>query len=191
MRALLSQYGELNRQLALPPVRCAPLIHIVGNSSTAICKVLLLSHRSWHFPVPIRGPFWQSSFLLGARAWKRPRPLMAMAGHELFGPTYTGLGERAHLASTENDLGSIAAAEARRGEISAHKVAAVRRAMAQARMMTRQPVSAFASLKKGRNDKIHTHVSRINIHCKWIYPSPTMPISGPAGGHEPTASPRM
>jgi hypothetical protein len=58
---------------------------------------------------------------------------MAMAGHELFAPTYTGLGERAHLASTENDLGSIAAAEARRGEISTRKVAAVRRAMAQAR----------------------------------------------------------
>ena len=40
-------------------------------------------------------------------------------------------------------------------------------------MTTRRPVSAFASLKKGRNDKIHAHVSRINTHCKWIYPSPT------------------
>ena len=40
-------------------------------------------------------------------------------------------------------------------------------------MTTRRPVSAFASLKKGRNDNIHAHVSRINTHCKWIYPSPT------------------
>jgi hypothetical protein len=29
-------------------------------------------------------------------------------------------------------------------------------------MTTRRPVSAFASLKKGKNDKIHAHVSRIN-----------------------------
>jgi pimeloyl-ACP methyl ester carboxylesterase len=32
------------------------------------------------------------------------RPLMAAAGHEFFVPTFTGLGERAHLASPENDL---------------------------------------------------------------------------------------
>jgi pimeloyl-ACP methyl ester carboxylesterase len=29
---------------------------------------------------------------------------MAAAGHEFFAPTYTGLGERAHLASPDNDL---------------------------------------------------------------------------------------
>jgi len=29
---------------------------------------------------------------------------MAAAGHEFFAPTYTGLGERAHLASPKNDL---------------------------------------------------------------------------------------
>src|SRR5580658_7891344 len=39
-----------------------------------------------------------------AWAWKKVRPLMAAAGHELFVPTYTGLGERAHLASPDNDL---------------------------------------------------------------------------------------
>ena len=32
------------------------------------------------------------------------RPLMAAAGHGFFAPTYTGLGERAHLASPDNDL---------------------------------------------------------------------------------------
>ena len=32
------------------------------------------------------------------------RPLMAAAGHEFFAPSYTGLGERAHLASPDNDL---------------------------------------------------------------------------------------
>ena len=32
-------------------------------------------------------------------AWKKVRPLLRAAGHEVFSPTYTGLGERAHLVS--------------------------------------------------------------------------------------------
>ncbi len=32
-------------------------------------------------------------------AWKKVRPLLRAAGHEVFTPTYTGLGERAHLVS--------------------------------------------------------------------------------------------
>ncbi len=42
---------------------------------------------------------WSSAW-----AWKRVRPLMAAAGHQFFTPSYTGLGERAHLASPSNDL---------------------------------------------------------------------------------------
>lgn len=42
---------------------------------------------------------WSSAW-----AWKKMRPLMAAAGHEFFTPSYTGLGERAHLASPSNDL---------------------------------------------------------------------------------------
>ena len=37
-------------------------------------------------------------------AWKKIHPLMSAAGHRLFTPTYTGLGEREHLASPSNDL---------------------------------------------------------------------------------------
>jgi pimeloyl-ACP methyl ester carboxylesterase len=37
-------------------------------------------------------------------AWKKMRPLMRAKGHELFTPTYTGLGERAHLNSPAVDL---------------------------------------------------------------------------------------
>jgi len=37
-------------------------------------------------------------------AWKKMRPLMAAGGHELFTPTCTGLGERAHLAHRNIDL---------------------------------------------------------------------------------------
>lgn len=37
-------------------------------------------------------------------AWKKMRPLMRKRGHELFTPTYTGVGERAHLAKPDIDL---------------------------------------------------------------------------------------
>jgi pimeloyl-ACP methyl ester carboxylesterase len=39
-----------------------------------------------------------------AWAWKKMRPLFRAAGHDFFSPTYTGLGERAHLARPEIDL---------------------------------------------------------------------------------------
>jgi pimeloyl-ACP methyl ester carboxylesterase len=39
-----------------------------------------------------------------AWAWKKMRPLMRAAGHEFFSPTYTGLGERDHLARPDIDL---------------------------------------------------------------------------------------
>jgi pimeloyl-ACP methyl ester carboxylesterase len=37
-------------------------------------------------------------------AWKKMRPLLRAAGHKFFTPTYTGLGERAHLATPAIDL---------------------------------------------------------------------------------------
>ena len=37
-------------------------------------------------------------------AWKKMHPLMAASGHRLVTPTYTGLGERAHLANPSVDL---------------------------------------------------------------------------------------
>src|SRR5919205_384080 len=37
-------------------------------------------------------------------AWKKTRPLLSAAGHEVFTPSYTGLGERAHLAHPLVDL---------------------------------------------------------------------------------------
>jgi pimeloyl-ACP methyl ester carboxylesterase len=37
-------------------------------------------------------------------AWKKMHPLMSKAGHRLVTPTYTGLGERAHLAHPAIDL---------------------------------------------------------------------------------------
>ena len=37
-------------------------------------------------------------------AWKKMHPLMSKCGHRLVTPTYTGLGERAHLANPAIDL---------------------------------------------------------------------------------------
>src|SRR6266511_5812872 len=45
-------------------------------------KTLLVCHGAW-------SAGW---------AWKKMHPLMQAAGHRLVAPTYTGLGERAHLA---------------------------------------------------------------------------------------------
>lgn len=39
-----------------------------------------------------------------AWAWKKMRPLFAAAGHTFYSPTYTGLGERAHLSRPDVDL---------------------------------------------------------------------------------------
>jgi pimeloyl-ACP methyl ester carboxylesterase len=40
----------------------------------------------------------------GGWSWKKMRPLFRKAGHELFVPTYTGLGDRAHLATPDVGL---------------------------------------------------------------------------------------
>lgn len=37
-------------------------------------------------------------------AWKKIRPLLRRAGHEIYTPTYTGLGEREHLADPRVNL---------------------------------------------------------------------------------------
>jgi pimeloyl-ACP methyl ester carboxylesterase len=50
--------------------------------------IVVLAHGAWS----------------AAWSWKKMRPLMAAAGHQFFTPSYTGLGERAHLASPANDL---------------------------------------------------------------------------------------
>ena len=50
--------------------------------------VIVLAHGAWS----------------AAWSWRKVRPLLAAVGHAFYAPTYTGLGERAHLARPENDL---------------------------------------------------------------------------------------
>jgi pimeloyl-ACP methyl ester carboxylesterase len=56
--------------------------------STTPAKTFLVCHGAW-------SAGW---------AWKKMHPLMQAAGHRLVTPTYTGLGERAHLAHRGIDL---------------------------------------------------------------------------------------
>ena len=49
---------------------------------------IVLVHGAWH----------------GGWGWKRLTPLLRRAGHEVYTPTLTGLGERAHLAGPGVDL---------------------------------------------------------------------------------------
>ena len=48
----------------------------------------VLVHGAWH----------------GGWCWKKVSPLLRAAGHEVYTPTLTGLGERVHLASLDIDL---------------------------------------------------------------------------------------
>jgi pimeloyl-ACP methyl ester carboxylesterase len=58
--------------------------------SAAASKTFLVCHGAW-------SAGW---------AWKKIHPLMQAAGHRLVTPSYTGLGERAHLANPSIDLDS-------------------------------------------------------------------------------------
>ena len=56
--------------------------------SSTSAKTFLVCHGAW-------SAGW---------AWKKMHPLMQAAGHRLVTPSYTGLGERAHLANPSIDL---------------------------------------------------------------------------------------
>lgn len=56
--------------------------------SSTSAKTFLVCHGAW-------SAGW---------AWKKMHPLMRSAGHRLLTPTYTGLGERVHLANASIDL---------------------------------------------------------------------------------------
>ena len=56
--------------------------------ATSSAKTFLVCHGAWS----------------AGYGWKKMHPLMAAAGHRLVTPTYTGLGEREHLAQPGIDL---------------------------------------------------------------------------------------
>jgi pimeloyl-ACP methyl ester carboxylesterase len=60
------------------------MVMIAGNTGATV----LVAHGAW-------SAGW---------VWRKMHPLMAASGHRLITPTYTGLGERAHLATPAIDL---------------------------------------------------------------------------------------
>src|ERR1700712_5435714 len=62
--------------------------HGSGPMNSTSAKTFLVCHGAW-------SAGW---------AWKKMHPLMRTAGHRLVTPSYTGLGERAHLANPSIDL---------------------------------------------------------------------------------------
>ena len=59
-----------------------------GHERTRRKSTYVLVHGAWH----------------GGWCWKRVVPALRAAGHEVYAPTLTGLGERAHLANPAIDL---------------------------------------------------------------------------------------
>jgi pimeloyl-ACP methyl ester carboxylesterase len=55
-------------------------------------KTFVLLHGAWH----------------GAWCWKKLTPLLKAAGHEVYTPTQTGLGERSHLLNAQVNLQTFA-----------------------------------------------------------------------------------
>jgi pimeloyl-ACP methyl ester carboxylesterase len=59
-----------------------------GQPTRSTTSTFVLVHGAWH----------------GGWCWKKVAPLLRAAGHDVYTPTLTGLGERAHLATPGTDL---------------------------------------------------------------------------------------
>src|SRR3954470_12408520 len=81
---------RVSRRHLLGAMAAAPLSVVSAMPAPAQPKAVtfLLVHGAWH----------------GGWCWKKLTPLLRAAGHQVFTPTLTGLGDRAHLLSAEVDL---------------------------------------------------------------------------------------
>ena len=59
---------------------------------------------------------------LGGWCWRRVTPLLRAAGHEVFTPTCTGLGERVHLGGPEVGLETHDRPNSKPGSAGRHQV---------------------------------------------------------------------
>src|SRR5262249_44724963 len=64
---------------------------VISADLRGLMTTFVLVHGAWH----------------GGWCYKRVARLLRQAGHEVYTPTLTGLGERAHLMSRTIDLGSV------------------------------------------------------------------------------------
>jgi pimeloyl-ACP methyl ester carboxylesterase len=80
---------RVTRRQALAALAAAPaanLLHIEPTAASTATFVLV--HGAWH----------------GGWCWKKVAPLLRAAGHDVYAPTLTGLGERSHLLSRDVGL---------------------------------------------------------------------------------------
>lgn len=83
--------GKPSRRQFLAGMVAAPLIGLLDwetRSTPRQAATFVLVHGAWH----------------GGWCWKRVSPRLRAAGHEVYAPTLTGLGERSHLLHAEIDL---------------------------------------------------------------------------------------
>jgi len=80
---------RITRRQAVTALVAAPVATIVDVAATAPAQAtFVLVHGAWH----------------GGWCWKKLTPLLRAAGHDVFAPTLTGLGERSHLLTRDVDL---------------------------------------------------------------------------------------
>src|SRR5574341_414579 len=85
--------SEITRREVLKVGAITPLVAMTGCASVGSSvgsgpKTYVLVHGAWH----------------GGWCWRRVAEGLRSAGHRVFAPTQTGLGERSHLLSTDIDL---------------------------------------------------------------------------------------
>lgn len=87
----MSSVDRVSRRRALTMLAAAPVAaklgHLVPLTSTKLTTFVLV-HGAWH----------------GGWCWTKLSPLLRAAGHNVFAPTLTGLGERSHLLTRDVGL---------------------------------------------------------------------------------------
>lgn len=89
----MSTPHDLSRRQTLAILAAAPLSAVAASTagaqpSRARSTTFVLVHGAWH----------------GGWCWTKLAPLLRAAGHQVFSPTLTGLGERAHQLGPDVDL---------------------------------------------------------------------------------------
>lgn len=82
---------SFSRRQLLAGIALAPLLDLVEPTflpAPSRRATFVLVHGAWH----------------GGWCWKKLTPLLRAAGHQVFTPTLTGLGDRAHLLNADVDL---------------------------------------------------------------------------------------
>jgi len=86
----VSSADRVSRRQVLKALAAAPVAASLGNvvSLTSKSTTFVLVHGAWH----------------GGWCWTKLSPLLRAAGHNVFAPTLTGLGERSHLLTRDVGL---------------------------------------------------------------------------------------